>query len=126
MEIKASLRLGNIIQHSDELCTVYSLSKEWLRVTKDRHVAISYDHIKGIPLSPEILLKAGFERSKHGWFEKMPIARFTIEKSNGDAYFINSGYDADGEPNMVAIVYYFHQLQNFWLACNLGDLTIIL
>ncbi len=120
MEIKASaVRRGNYLKYryKDKPVMIHVISANQINASNVRY-------FKGIPLTPEILLKAGFEKSKHGWFDKMPVARFTIEKSNGDAYMIYSGYDADGEPNLIAIVYHFHQLQNFWASCNLGELKI--
>jgi hypothetical protein len=84
--------------------------------------------INGIPLTEEWLLKLGFWKSKHGYFEKIPVKRFQLEQSENDSgtWFLYSGvqFGDDEQSNLIAIIASVHQLQNFWSACNLGELTI--
>ena len=133
--MKSELRLGSIIAHNNEQCVVFSLSKEWLRVTKDRNVAISYDNISGVPITEDRLLRFGFEkiatfnvmnsfiknigRNRHisiGCIGTPNLMVFLCETDREDYRKVNDliclhNWDYDGE-------LYVHQLQNI-----ISDLT---
>ncbi len=118
MEIKASeLRLNNWVAMPSSGLPVQITAMDISDIQSNLKNRL------GIPLTPEILLKAGFWKSKAGWYEMIPVSRFTIVPTDTDAFCIYSGYEVNGEPNLIAIVYHFHQLQNFWASCNLGELT---
>lgn len=82
--------------------------------------------LKPIPLTPEILEKAGFEESQDGFFyneeatfrihnNRMLIDMSFINPENDETYFVNIG-----------VVDSLHQLQNLYHALTSEELTISL
>jgi hypothetical protein len=123
------LRIGNNILHNNEPCQVFSLSSEWLRVTKDRSIAVSYDNITGIVLTRDLLLRYGFYQLPHftvgdNWLMDFGISsQISISCLNSCNLMVwLSSVDETKKPTDLVCLWnwdlrgdlYLHQLQNLY------------
>jgi hypothetical protein len=130
--IQASeLRIGNYVEHVDEIFKVNSRTIH--------NVSLGHSFLKPIRITEEWLLKFGFEKGKNNWYN---IKYFTdceesLEEMKIDYNLISkrlSIYDAIEDTDMVNIlshpIYtskrlkYVHTLQNLYFALTQKELEI--
>lgn len=118
------LRIGNNILHNGDLCTVFSISQEWLRVTKDRNIAISYDNISGIHLDEQWLLSMGAEEADY-FKRRYYLGRvsFTVNVK-GLVYKIDCGGIKFGSYFIHEKIKYVHQFENLYFDLSGEELMI--
>lgn len=78
-----------------------------------------YEDLRGIPLTEDILLKAGFEKDYKGFIYKEPIDGYRMRLRTGDGVFeycLNTNYSIK--------IQYLHQLQNLFKSLTGNDLKI--
>lgn len=85
--------------------------------------AFSNDAIEPIPLTPEILEKAGFEDVKYAWKLEVKDSGFIVMHNNDKASFVTGDYDELGFQLKYEIKY-LHQLQNIYFALTGKELEI--
>lgn len=122
MESK-DLRLGNWVKHEDNLLKVISIDYHMV-CCKPNWRFDNFEYINGIPLSPDILLKARFERRKDSKFG------FTVNVFNVGLFILRQSW-VDYDPTWFAFTHltdvrllYLHQLQNLYFALTGTELTI--
>ena len=105
----------------DYIGEIVAVIERKVRVKEDWHW-IELDGISPIPLTPEILEKAGFRQMlTDGWYVLRPDLCFN-GWANGFKYYFPYNY-----LNMMGAdirVYYLHQLQNLYFALTGQELTI--
>lgn len=125
------LRIGNIVKDgkTGELISVFELREEqalYKVIDRSKFPLPMGWYATGIPLTEEILLKAGFSKPyefSREWSTKYedinPYSMITIQEF-GDGLYYSAG---EGLKLSVAIKY-FHQLQNLYHALTGQELTI--
>ena len=81
------------------------------------------DHLQPIPLSPEILVKSGFENLFTEYTGSFYKDRLLIEWGIYDVIFARLQVD-DENSNYIGEIKYLHQLQNLYFALTQTELTI--
>lgn len=140
------LRIGNYVQDVEEIekmLPVYGIESNYIRCGDS---AYSYpylpEHLKGIPLTPKLLEKCGFENT--GMYENekrvsdcwaMPYKRQIEDESRQRIFIvpyplteIKYAFSVENAENdfriAIAAIQYLHQLQNLYYALTNTDLTI--
>lgn len=124
--IKASeLRICNYVFYEDNYAMIESIEKNFVGIHyKSKNglyisIASEYpEHIFPIPLSPEILEKAGFKFKCNDFYTKNDIVSFSYEKGIG---FYQTWVLGD---NLINNILYLHQLQNLYYALTGEELEI--
>jgi|LakMenE18May11ns_1017448.scaffolds.fasta_scaffold9172863_2 hypothetical protein len=123
------LRIGNWVKGSflGELCKVTQLGHEKYHeyVGAEGIGFYGQNGFEPIPLTPEILVKAGFKRDKQGHYRKyLDKGRFFVLRGSEYDYKSNSHIDC------LKVMYYdnvnviyLHQLQNLYFALTGKELT---
>lgn len=122
MPIKASeLRVGNWVADDAPACPVYR------RIDAD---LIKYVEVNGegtmfaIPLTPEILEKAGFVKSTNGYGDGIPtFGKFEASFYDGDN-FVKQLVSVRYDQKIIIKVAFLHQLQNLYFALTRTELEI--
>lgn len=120
------LRIGNLviwdrtndIEAENEIVEIYNITRSSIRAYTDieelPEILIYYEDIKPIPLTPEWLTRAGFEKNIYGYYvyDILEIGHTTTEE-----YFELElkGTNDDVGYKLIAIKY-VHQLQNLYFA----------
>lgn len=128
--IKATeLRLGNLLLEQGEVSNVYMIDRGGISFYRINDIAVNKetgctlnggeDRFKPIPLTPDWLVRCGFEwySSIHRW-RHQETGYLIVESSEG----FNCGY-GDGSIKRV-LLKYVHQLQNLHFAFTGVELTI--
>ena len=116
------LRIGNWVSVYD---SYYRLHEDEMEILMG---ARNYDDYYGIPLTPEILEKAGFfllAKNNCFYCKKIAIGREVIEISvcHKDGIVF---YDGKYQEKLPLTYKYLHQLQNFYFALTGEELIISL
>jgi hypothetical protein len=112
------LRIGNWVDVNGKFCKVQSISDDGINYTDetDHYEDQSYNYIlwcsifDPIPLTPEILEKAGFEKGLNGYFFKGGV-EYNLKRHMLEGF----GY---------CEILYLHQLQNLYYALTGEELNI--
>ena len=128
------LRIGNWVSYTNDNGT-FNLQVEEIRPTGIITIwnggswFVSFDKLKGIPLTEEILLKAGFEIGGYNFVEvthpRHPRLFFVIG-NNFDSIWWNyniQGTSKECESSQIEIKY-LHQLQNLFFALTGEEIKI--
>jgi hypothetical protein len=113
------LRIGNYLKYTDDEIIKPERRGKIFKVIAEDILALSgnpIDYIHPIPLTPEILEKAGFELFPWGWVKKA---------SNDFGIRLNVqsfSYDVSG--NYPVKLDYLHQLQNLYYALTGEELNV--
>lgn len=120
--IKANeLRIGNLINYNEQYCKVVSLYDDgiiWFDDKNNDSYSSEVYEPNPIPLTPEILEKAGFEKYEKIKDECWHKGNFEIFKTS------SPGYSMDIEKDIYPELIYLHQLQNLYFALTGEELTI--
>lgn len=121
------LKLDNIIAYDGVIATVKCLHYNYLTVSfnvsgNEVLSDVKYDKCAGLPLSPAILKKAGFEKNHSELIWKGCDDFFIMEYSEVHGYYYTGG---EGCKLSVAIKY-VHQLQNIVSSITGQELQITL
>lgn len=128
------IRIGNIFLHTNENGTFNVVVKEVLESGINTHFNngtwfIGLDNIRPIPLTEEILIKAGFERGGYNLVEvthpKYPRLFFVLGEEFKSIWwnYNISGTFKECEPSQIEITY-LHQLQNLIFALTGEEIKI--
>lgn len=104
------LRIGNWVQHN---------SRGYIRVMTD--TIINSHECAAIPLTPEILEKAGFGKEKDGEYCNRWNMTIKIHDSDFELFHFN---EVDGTEAYITTVKYLHQLQNVYHSVYHTELQI--
>lgn len=128
------LRIGNWVEHLDGSAgkvnaVMPSVATVLFELVAER---VRYAALKGIPLTPEILEKAGFFKVVDGrWkienmttYYYLSTARDYKEGFGAKIVFSDTGEDTGYAPFMAEPMYYLHQLQNLFFALTGEELEI--
>lgn len=109
------LRLGNLVAsvYTDHFFEITSIDEGRI-CTEDS--SLNINHIEGIPLTPEILEKAGFDYVTDKTFESKTFDIWVSEA--------NGKYTFTGRPDGGILLEYLHQLQNLIYALTGQELII--
>lgn len=119
------LRIGNlVITNDDKIVKVKNINDDGINGEWDSEWATFYHKwLKGIPLTPEILEKAGFEKIGSTNFENSKhIISFLVKMY--DDHSILLAVKNEYEKCNVGIYKYLHQLQNLYFALIGEELQI--
>lgn len=124
------LRIGNKVKFSEDgsYFTVVDITKGGLGVENDAELTwIEIDQFEGIPLTEEILVKAGFERLNNGLSKPIPNGKFHREIPIDDFCIWNpigtKQFSLNGEL-FTPKIKYVHQLQNLYYSLTGEELKI--
>lgn len=113
--MKASdLRIGNWVLCNDQPCKVICLNEDEIICIGEDRVE---EEIKPIPLTPEILEKAGFENKNDNFYTIQNVISFGIQPDGLYPTFIKGD-------NVINQVKFLHQLQNLYHALTGEDLPV--
>lgn len=128
MEAK-ELKIGNWVLAKGEMTEVSDILYDGINMNWNHELSavdFYWKDIKGIPLIPELLAKAGFTKIKDGFmspdiYERkytrvLVTTSFEIETDGLDSYWI--------EGNTILPIKHLHQLQNLYFALTGEELTI--
>jgi hypothetical protein len=130
MEVKMKaneLRIGNLVDLGNRIAKVteiYPLACMVADLEQTQDTLESYERVTGIPLTEELLLKFGCQRTRGGWFISAdyflynPLTEFNIPSSKYYGLMFNDKYVT------TRAVQYVHQLQNLYFALTGKELTI--
>jgi hypothetical protein len=139
---KEELRIGNYVTHKPygnrdgEQVKIAGMLGMQAYFNKNTNEGGMFHNLYGIPLTPSILEKAGFEKKEYAYTEykkwvgetgfsfeyrirkgiKEPIIEFVL--------YGNGGYDDAGEMSIFETCKYVHQLQNLYFALTGTELEI--
>ena len=125
IEIEAhELRLGNLVETSVGVGTVFNILRSYIRCYVDNEledVNVSYSDIKPIPLTEEWLLKFGFWIDGVTWFYSLDY------DNNKDTFKVfllpdESGYGVINVNGFGVCLKTVHQLQNLYFALTQKEL----
>jgi len=120
------LRIGNYVKYCGDIVAVTALGEGGLRAEyKTRKVRCIYNavHLSEIPLTEEILLKAGFEMHGYTTFLQHTYQRFVLGRNS--VYSIdNKTYIYEVNDHDLCELNYVHQLQNLYFALTGEELEI--
>lgn len=114
-EIKAGdIMLNNWVEYDGKYYQISALSEEYPFLNTDAFGVgvVTYRNIKGIPLTEDILLKAGFRKRKMSGYDTHFIYSLFI---GGETICITAIYNADFSIMLHGVargVKYLHRLQN--------------
>lgn len=122
-QIKAEeLRIGNLVQEESTgllfKANIYIIS--WFSQSHQK------DRYQAVPITEELLLKAGFERLANN----TPFYHRTTTSSTGRKLVFNLGQCLNGSYSPLSYIdvheeiIYFHQLQNLYFALTGKELTL--
>lgn len=121
MESK-ELRIENLVTYYGRVVSITGITEEHPFIYLITADYLDWDEIEPIPLTEEWLLKFGFEKTKHDFYDlKIPkgvSAKLTMNNSFNSFQVCQSGYGFNVELN------YVHQLQNLYFALVGKELTI--
>ncbi len=110
--IKANeLRIGNCVFALFNSCTIKEVFENGISIefkSGKRDIEV-FDHIKPIPLTPEILESCGFKCNKD--FGIYSIPNLSLDT---DFYYVHIDYE--GTHDRIIHITYLHQLQNLYFA----------
>jgi hypothetical protein len=132
MELKTTdLRLGNLLLHGSDVIKVTGINEAQIsfidRGQERYHRLISY---RKIPLTEEILLKMGFEKSNpSGWVtmgeDYFKKGEFVIESRKSLNSFSYEWHKKFKDSNNIGTYFkYVHELQNLYHSLTGSELTI--
>jgi hypothetical protein len=112
----SELRIGNLVYgYPFRIINVGEITKKCVLIKHDEtEEPFNYDELEGIPLTPEILEKAGFQYQadiNNGYYE---LDSFSLDETDGG--FLHNACDNS--------VDYLHQLQNLYFALTGSELEI--
>lgn len=114
------LRIGNLIQANGPTMEVKSINEYsvelYLHGSEADNWEEDLENCEGIPLSPELLVKCGFEIANDGW------GGYLSKKFNGGSIRISHNKWHNGCWDTE--VNYVHQLQNLWYALTNTELEV--
>jgi hypothetical protein len=120
--IKAKeLRLHNKVYYNNIVSTVTKVEAEWIGLDISEPAgnkgSIPASVLDGIPLSPEILEKCGFDKLEEGVFE---CSKIRIR------FFISAGVKvySFAHDEFISNAPFVHQLQNLYFALTGEELTV--
>lgn len=122
------LRIGNLIEREDKVCTVEVLFNSRLSVKWQSGDTIvtaynaNFEEIDGIPISPEWLMKLGFTYIYKDYQFEHEDNENVVILDNRDGYIFD--YDFGGIEWCHCGVEYVHQLQNYFYLTTGEELTI--
>ena len=124
------LRIGNFINHAGPklqgpfvVDEIRRGSVSVAQMSTNLPFGFFKEDIAGIPLSPEILVKAGFEDLFTDYTGSFYKDRLLIEWGIYDVIFARLQVD-DENSNYIGEIKYLHQLQNLYFALTQTELTI--
>lgn len=132
------IRIGNLFSHTNDNGT-FNLQVEEIRPTgiittwNGGSWFVLFDKIVAIPLTEEILLKAGFEKEseddKYGRVFLIPNTKYIIRVVNyGNPQKVDFGYSLEISDNKdwcgIKRIYFLHDLQNTIFALTGEDIKI--
>lgn len=113
------LRIGNFVKSKDGVTVVDLIKEDGIGIGYDFDAKYSWEEIKPIPLTEEILLKAGFDEES-----EKPInysANLYVDMVSNEACV---GCEYDGFHLVRSNIKYVHQLQNLYFALTGEELNI--
>ncbi len=127
--IQNELRKGNIINRIDEFGGTHPGTITQIKATvaeyitpERRYDSAYFKYLSGVPLTPEILLKCGFENVIEFDYHFRKDEFDVMIESHGIYYYIDDRGDNEGtKPRQIK---YLHQLQNLYFALTGIELTI--
>ncbi len=123
----SELRVGNALMVTatdtmdNHISFVVSISKDEIRVSRDDDYGMGcdLDGLLPIPLTPEILEKCGFEKSKNHSLD------YFKKSVTGNAFFFRIGRPFKHENRFYPEVKYLHQIQNLYFALTGDELPVV-
>ena len=110
-----SLRLENKVLYEGKICTVNNLFENNIRVKEHSiyHQSSHESHYEGVPVTPDILEKCGFEKKKD------PSALIYYERNSLKLAWYEGKLERISITEIVTTVYYpeykyLHQIQNLY------------
>jgi hypothetical protein len=129
------LRIGNLVMHYNDLCTVIGYYENIFRAKNVNKTEFKSNvfNLQPIPLTEEWLLKFGFEKGNHNWF-RLYFNSDNLDDSDCFTYNIDSKmlclesfYDGEKKGSIQLLSLgekHVHQLQNLYFALTNEELTI--
>lgn len=113
------LRIGNAIMHQGDMVTADSMSDSVVIIIRHGEIVTSYfDEINPIPLTPELLERAGFVKQFGYWQRHEPhFDMFSIWEYDND-------FEVILNDTLVTRVAHLHQLQNLYYALTGEELNV--
>jgi len=142
MENAQDLMIENYVTIDGKICEVVSISNRDLEChSLDKRSIYHYPihHLQGIPLTPELLLKLGFEQGRYEWkkneFQKFVhgdcyLTMYHNFKENTFSSYYGSRQSTSGADCFIDTQYriadieYLHQMQNVFYTLTGQSLTV--
>lgn len=131
------LRMGNIVDlHGQEDYRVIGLEKNYISVRYKNHTdSGDGSNLLPVPLTEELLLKAGFKKAEsifsedeYGWkcfrLKKVSFINLYLEIRIENVLYLQADMYHDGEFEVIRELKYFHELQNLYFALTGKELEI--
>jgi hypothetical protein len=119
--VKANeLRIGNWVYDGEmkRICVIAEVREETVKLDPTPYAATRLKWLMPIPLTPDILEKAGFKKDRTGFAlpDRMSLS-FSVTK---DGEYLACWLDK----SLGVIVKYLHQLQNLYFALTGNELEV--
>lgn len=134
-QIKAELRIGNKLKIGSSIITVSELYEDEFKTPEEGTISYGHRQLSGLPITEELLLKAGFEKNhRKGIFKNINnnywvnncVCLFYTETPPENTYLLGYGFMYDGEyyASTSQWIHYFHELQNAFRVFTGKELTL--
>ena len=121
------LRIGNVIEANTPPMIVQAINKDSVELYMPGSEADNFEEdlekCNGIPLTPEILEKCGFEWDIFWQRFADKRGRYYLQEANDSGYNIFNGKWKQ-QINWMKSLEYLHQLQNLYFALTGEELTV--
>lgn len=123
MILTVDLRIGNLVTVSEVVYRITGISETKVSC-KGRKGSFTFEEIQPIPITAEILEKAGFKQvKKTSWYDKEPNEGFSYRLYANRVMIFHPGQNTLSHWLNTHIAY-FHQLQNLYYYLTGREISI--
>ena len=123
MILAVDLRIGNLITVSGVIYEITGISAKKISC-KDYKGSFTLEEADPIPLTAELLEKAGFrELRKSSWFDKVPNEGFSYKLHSNRVMIFHPGENTLSH-SLNTYIAFFHQLQNLYYCLTGREITL--